>query len=303
VALDPAALREREMLADSDFPEAVCLLGARVAEGLAGLRATFGLESRAEDPFAALLAALPRTELARRASEAETELARRASEAETELARRLADVESDLAAARAALVESERTAADVERRSESLKAALRERSADLAQALARADAAEKQPAPAPVERVEIERVAIEDEPAQDDAFTRAVVQAREQHAADALSTALLDREALFARLEAEAQELESARRQARGLLVELDARAAPVAVERARVQLELDALLGDLAERESTIESMRRDLTWRAREMDAMHAELQSARYRLLARTIVERAERWVKPGRTEDRP
>ncbi len=249
-------------------------LAARVAEGLAGLRVTFGLEPSAADPFAALLAALPRTELARR----------------------LAESEAEVSAARAALVESERTAADVERRSESLKAALRERSADLAVAIARADAAAKAPAP-------IERVEIDPEPAGDSSFTRAVVQAREQHAADAAATAQLDREALFARLDNEVHALEASRRQVRELLDELEARVPPPAVDRGRAQVEVDALLGDLAERETTIESMRRDLTWRAREMDAMHAELQSTRYRLLARAIVDRAERWVKPGRAEERP
>jgi len=94
-------------------------LTARVADGLARLRLSYGLEMRDADPVRALLAALPRTEIARRST----------------------DLTAELEVARQSILDRERAAAEVDRRSESLKEALRERSADLATALARADEA------------------------------------------------------------------------------------------------------------------------------------------------------------------
>ncbi|MBL8861749.1 MAG: hypothetical protein JNK02_07020 [Planctomycetes bacterium] len=255
-------------------------LGARVAEGLARLRGSFGLQARDPDPLRALLASLPRTELARRA---------------TELA-------AELASARALVLERERAAADVERRSESLKEALRERSADLAVALARAEAgagaqrelesvrgalaaleaARAQLAP-DLEQAASERVEL----------ARSVLDASEARAAGVRHVAELDKDALLARASALAAEIDAARDARARDGAELARLRGELERERAARRAAESALDASRAALSREAEILERELAWRRREMEALRAAAGGLGWKLLGGGARERIARW----------
>lgn len=216
-------------------------LAQRVADGLARLRAGFGLEPRAEDPLSALFAALPGTEIARRGD----------------------DLERDVAAARAAALEHERAAADVERRSESLKDALRERSSDLAQALARADEATAAKRELEVARARIVEIEAERERA---AGELACALEENRRIAQALSDVAADRaNALAARSDAEA-ERERAEERSASLRNDLDTARSELETSRSQ----LDTARSELGTARSELETSRR-------ELDSARDELRTA--------------------------
>ncbi|MCY2962015.1 MAG: hypothetical protein NTY35_17805 [Planctomycetota bacterium] len=317
-------------------------LAQRVAAGLARLRAGFGLEPRATDPWSALLAALPNTELARRG----------------------VDLERDLVAAQALVLERERAAADVERRSESLKEALRDRSADLALALARAEEApaakrELDSVRARLAEVELERDRAAADLARSLAENTRVAEALAALAAERAAAraehgaAAEERERFEGSLAETRRELETARSAVaprldflRAALLaaeartqatrdvedlekaahldrigELDREVALLRRERAELSTELARVRGEtlrdgttrsqqladaqhaLAAREAELEALRRELAWRQREMDAVLAESSGLRWKLLGGELGARVARWSETPEREARP
>ncbi len=293
-------------------------LAARVADGLARLRLTYGLEARDANPVRALLAALPRTELARRAT----------------------DLALELEAARQLVLDRERSAAEVDRRSESLKEALRERSTDLATALARADEAVSARRDLDTVRAQLVEAAREHDRLGAElarALERARAVANELDAARNralelaadhdrdLASARADRARPDPRIELVRSALAATaeRELSRAQLAELERAAAverhgAIDAELGQVRRERDAASGELcrlqaeseleaAQHRSTIEgyeralvndsrnaeTARRELEWRRREMDALRAESSGLRWKLLGGDLAARIALW----------